>query len=331
MSLGALQDAEGQLSHERLAVGSPFTCDDECRIFQHVVEVDSIEQKVDARAATGVQILQESIAKPACSPCSWRISAVETEMTGRDIGKPCGSGIERAHHCRRSSFLRGKDTGRPLLATERIGNVGSYGETDAAEAGSGRCAQVLPTNIIPRSVPGQAVDHGAKHADAAVAGGTTAKTYDDVAAASPDGISHELARAVGGGYQGITLFSREQREPAGPSHLYYSRIAHDKVVGRDAPHQRVAHREGYCLAPHCCPISLQPPLAAVADGYLSDLCPGPCRQNAFRRSTVRLTRRQATFHRIDSYHRFHGLPLPTLLLYRPPAALSNLPICFSVA
>ena len=52
-----LEDAHGQLAHQRLTVGRTLACDDKIGIPDHLLIVDGFEQEIDAGTARCVQIL----------------------------------------------------------------------------------------------------------------------------------------------------------------------------------------------------------------------------------------------------------------------------------
>ena len=86
--------------------------------------------------------------------------------------------------------------GSSVFATKWIGNVGGNGKVDVFQF----------LNVIPRPVFGKAVDDGTNHTDAAITGGTAAKTNDDVSTTLPYGVCNELSRPVTGSYHWISLF-----------------------------------------------------------------------------------------------------------------------------
>ena len=96
--LGSLQDAIGQLAHEGLAVGRAFASNDEVGILQEVIEMDFVQQKVDARTALGIHILQERISQAACCTCTRHVLAVTTQMLGRGLRKAFGASIKGLDH-----------------------------------------------------------------------------------------------------------------------------------------------------------------------------------------------------------------------------------------
>ena len=152
MSLCSLQDAEGKFTHEGLAVGRAFASNDEVGILQEVIEMDFVQQKVDARTTLGIHILQERIAQAACSTCTRHVLAVTAQMLGRGLRKAFGASIKGLDHfwcCAldlRSSLLtlgnrielrllslnrkllRRKNMCSTFLATKRISDIRCYRE-----------------------------------------------------------------------------------------------------------------------------------------------------------------------------------------------------------
>ena len=109
LGLGALQNAIGKFAHQRLPVCRPFTRNDEIGVFQEFIKADGIEQKVDARAACCIHVLQESIAQTSSGSCPRHILTVISEVLGGNGSKPSGAGIELGDHLWRGSFLGCKD------------------------------------------------------------------------------------------------------------------------------------------------------------------------------------------------------------------------------
>jgi len=95
---GSLQDAIGQLAHEGLAVGRAFASNDEVGILQEVIEMDFVQQKVDARTAPSIHILQERISQAACSTSPRHILAIAPHVLGRGLRKAFGASIESFDH-----------------------------------------------------------------------------------------------------------------------------------------------------------------------------------------------------------------------------------------
>ena len=133
MRLGTLQDSIRNLAHQRLSVGGSFACDDEGSIVQQSVEPNRVEQEVDARPTFSIHILQERIAKSACGSCTRLILTIVAEVSGRDFGKPFGSGIEQLDHFLRGPLLWGKHMSGSVLSTQGIGDIGCNREMNGIE------------------------------------------------------------------------------------------------------------------------------------------------------------------------------------------------------
>ena len=82
MSLGPLEDAEGEFSHQCLTVSRALASDYKICVLRQVVEMDGIQQKVDARATVGIHVLQESIAQAASCACTRHVLTVASQMLG---------------------------------------------------------------------------------------------------------------------------------------------------------------------------------------------------------------------------------------------------------
>ena len=210
-------------------------------------------------------------------------------MAGGEFCEPPGTVVELENHLCGGSFLWGEDMGGSVRTTEGVGDVGGYREADIIEF-----TQVVPMTVCGHRRFGigafrKTVDEGTEHADATVAGGTAAESHDDVAATSTHGICHKLPRSVTGGSHRIPLLRREQGESAGLCYFYHGSVAGDKVTGRDKSHHRVAHGQRYRFTSCGCTESLQPPLAAITDGYLQHLCPGHLCKYSLCRRLIRLT------------------------------------------
>ena len=114
---GSLENAKGKLAHQRLTVGRTFASDNHIGIIKKVVEANCIKEKVNARAADGIQILQESITQTASCSCTRHILPVVAKTNGRFLCELSGTGIESHDHFRSRPLLWGKYTGSSILAT----------------------------------------------------------------------------------------------------------------------------------------------------------------------------------------------------------------------
>ena len=158
-----------------------------------------------------------------------------TKMLGRDGCKPSGPLVQNGHHFRSRSFLWSKYVGSAMLAAQRISDIGGQGEAYLFQG----------IDVVPRAMLGKCVDECPKHAYACIAGCTAAQSHDDMPCSAADGICHQLSRSVTGCHQRVSLFFRQQGQPACLGYFYYCRLALQQIVRGDGTHQRVAHRHRY--------------------------------------------------------------------------------------
>ena len=222
-------------------------------------------------------------------------------MFGRGLRKTFGASIKGLDHLwcrglRLSKLLGTKDMRCAIFATERIGDIGRY-----------RKAHIIQfAHIIPTAVLGKGCDDRLKHAYAAIAGGTSAKPYDDVLTSFANSIHDQLACAVARGHHWITLLWRKQRQSAGLGDLNHCRIVLHEILRHDCPHQRVFHVDLHQLATHCSLKRLHKPFAAIAHRHLHDPCIRHLVENTFTCCLISLSRCQATLKRINRYdHLLH--------------------------
>ena len=251
--------------------------------------MNGIKQKVNAWATCGVEILQEGITETSSGSSTRHILTVEAEVAGRDCCKSSGTVVETENHFWCGSFLRRKDVGSSVFATKWIGNIGSNGKADVLQF----------LNVIPRPMFGKTVDDGTNHTDAAITGGTAAKTNDDVSTTLPYGVCNELSRPVTGSYHWVPLFCGEQRETTGLSDFDDGCVAIDEIVGSNGPHQRIPHSLLSHVSTECIAKGLQPTFATVADGYLNDFGIWPFAHDALCCCLIGLLRGQASFEGVD--------------------------------
>ena len=266
-----LENAKGQFAHKRLTVCRTFTCNNERRILQKFFKADSVEQKVDAGTANGIQILQESVAQASGSSCTGYLLTVVTKAKSRFLCKSLGTFIKLYSHFRRCSLLWCKHMGTSILTTKGIRDIGGYGEADIIQS----------PNISPRTARSETVYDGMKHPHTAVACGTTAKPHNDVPASSPHSVCHYLACSITGSYHRIALPGAEQHQSAGFCNLYNSRLVMHEILRMNSSQQRVFHKDIHHPTTYCCLKSLQPSFAAIADRNLHHLGFGHLRENAF--------------------------------------------------
>ena len=256
-----VEDSHGELAHQRLAVGSAFTGDNEVGPFDRLAEMEGLKQQLDARPTLSMHVLHEGVAKASGGSCTRLAGTVVAEMPGRGFCKSSGPLVEQQDHFGRGSLLPGKHVCGAIVAIKRIGNVGGNGEPYGL--------QLL--DVVPRSMPGKGIDECAKHADACIAGGTAAKSDNDMAGPSPDGIGHQQARAIAGGRHRVALFVGEQGQSAGLCRLYHRLIIAQQIAGLDGAHQWVSCSHLGQLSAYSGMESCQEALATVAHRNLYGL------------------------------------------------------------
>ena len=183
---------------------------------------------------------------------------------------------------------------RPFFATKRIGDIRCYRKPHVIQF----------AHIIPRTTFCKSIDNRPQHTYAAIAGGTTAKSYDDMFAASSYSIHHQLARTVARGHHRIALLWREQRQSAGLGDLNHRCIALYEILCHDGSHQRVFHVDIYYLAAHRRLKCLHKALAAIAHRHLHDLGLRHLRKNTLSSRLISLSRCQTALKRIYCYDVF---------------------------
>ena len=104
--------------------------------------------------------------------------------------------------------------------------------------------------IVPVASLRKTINNRPQHAYTAIAGGTSAKSYDDVFTAFSYGIHYQLTCAITCGHHRITLLWRKQRQSAGLGDFYHRCIALHEILRHDGSHQRVFHVDLYDLAPY---------------------------------------------------------------------------------
>lgn len=141
-------------------------------------------------------------------------------------------------------LLRSEDGRCSFRAGQGVGYVRGQTNTGAGQTG------IQPGDIDPvqpgqcRSSSGQVASvsvqesgsQGLGHTGAAVVGGRASKADDDLLCALVQGLDDQLARAVGGGDQGVAGLFVDELDAAGCSHLDSGgpSISENAVAGHDA-------------------------------------------------------------------------------------------------
>ena len=252
--LGAFHDGEGQFSHERLAVGSSFPCDDEVGIADELVEMEQFHQQMGTWTALGVQILHESISQSTCRPSTWSIREVVSKQSGGGFCKMSGTFVELFHHSRRGSLLRCEDTGGSIVTAEGILNVGGYGES--------QMVGLLQNPLFSQHV---------NHPYACIAGGAPTQAHNELACSMFDGVDDDVANPTCGGNKRIALVGGELRKSTSLCYLDGCTMAVRGIKGSNGAFQRVVSLTFNGLPSQSFDKGREPPFTSIADGQFNDV------------------------------------------------------------
>ena len=169
---------------------------------------------------------------------------------------------------------------RPLFATKRVGYVGGNGEADIRQS-----VHTIPLawyRLVVIMLPRKGIDESLQHSYAGIAGGTSSQANNDFLGTTPNGIGHQLSRAVACSNEWITFRLGQQGETTGLSYLHDSQSLLQQVPGNDGTPQRVAHRNGDQFTTNGRMDGFEESLPAVTDFHRQHLGISRHRPDAFR-------------------------------------------------